>query len=357
MLTALKAQSTFYSSCRFANSLFKYNSLPTKSKSCSFNNTVDLSKPNITVIRSYNKQAAPVNLLFDRQHKLYQRNRAASNPELSKQVDYLKDEIAARIADRILDIKRRFVTINEVGAGSGGFARALDDDITDNLIMCDWSEAMLNRDPDAKYKINVTKRVMDEESIDFNENSCEAIVSNLALQWVNDLPGVFTKIQQSLLPDGVFIASLYSSDTLFELRASLQLAEQERLGGISPHISPFVEPSDMGNLLTRTGFSIPTVDVDTVVVNYPSMFHLMDDLSAMGEGNCVLKRPNIIKKDVLYAADAIYKELYANPDGSIPATFQVVYVIGWKPDPSQPQALKPGQGKVSMKTVLQDQKK
>ncbi|PVU98757.1 hypothetical protein BB559_001283 [Furculomyces boomerangus] len=281
-----------------------------------------------------------------------QRDRAAENVEASRQVDYLKDEIASRIADRILDIKRNFSTIVEIGAGCGHFAKNIDEFITDKLIMCEYSEKMLNRDKETTYKVQVERRVMDEEIISLKENSCEAIISNLSLHWVNDLPGTMIQIQKALVPDGVLIASLFGGDTLFELRAALQLAEQERLGGISPHVSPMVDSRDMGGLLSRAGLAIPTVDVDTVVVNYPSMFHLMADLNAMGEGNAIITRSKTIKRDVLYAADAIYRELYGNKDGSIPATFQIVYIIGWKPDPSQPKPLSPGQGKVSMKTVL-----
>lgn len=75
----------------------------------------------------------------------------------------------------------------------------------------------------------------------FEENTLDMIVSNLSLHWVNDLPGCFTSIIKGLKPDGVFVASIFGGDTLFELRSSLQLAELERKGGISAHISPFTK--------------------------------------------------------------------------------------------------------------------
>lgn len=46
------------------------------------------------------------------------------------------------------------------------------------------------------------------------------------------------QIKEALQPDGLFLAALFGGDTLFELRTALQLAEMEREGGISPHISP-----------------------------------------------------------------------------------------------------------------------
>lgn len=69
----------------------------------------------------------------------------------------------------------------------------------------------------------------------------DLVISNLSLHWINDLPGCFQRIINSLIPDGVFIASLFGGDTLYELRSALQLAELERKGGLSPHISPFTQ--------------------------------------------------------------------------------------------------------------------
>jgi NADH dehydrogenase [ubiquinone] 1 alpha subcomplex assembly factor 5 len=84
------------------------------------------------------------------------------------------------------------------------------------------------------------RTVVDEESLltVIDENSQDCIVSNLGLHWVNDLPGVLTQIRRALKPDGVFIGAMFGGDTLFELRTALQLAEQERDGGLSPRVSP-----------------------------------------------------------------------------------------------------------------------
>jgi NADH dehydrogenase [ubiquinone] 1 alpha subcomplex assembly factor 5 len=145
-----------------------------------------------------------------------------------------------------------------------------------------------------------------------------------------------------LKPDGLFLGCLLGGDTLYELRTSLQLAQVEREGGISPHISPMTNVRDVGALLSRAGFNLTTVDVDEVCVSYPSMFELLEDLQGMGENNALIHRKSMIHRDTLLAASAIYKEVYGNKEeGSIPATFQVIYMIGWKPDPSQPKPLTP----------------
>jgi len=163
---------------------------------------------------------------------------------------------------------------------------------------------------------------------------------------------VLVQIKEALLPDGLFLGAMFGGDTLFELRTALQLAETDREGGISPHVSPMTDTKDISNLLGRAGFTLLTVDTDDVRVGYPSMWELIEDLQDMGEGNAIVGRRHFMHRDTLAAASAIYKELYGNEDGSIPATFQIIYMIGWKPSSSQPKPLERGSAKTNLKDVL-----
>jgi len=196
---------------------------------------------------------------------------------------------------------------------------------------------------------------VDEEKLldTIPRNSQEAIVSCLSLHWVNDLPGVLVQIKEALKPDGVFIGAVLGGDTLFELRTSLQLAELEREGGISPHVSPMADSRDMSNLMSRAGFTLLTVDVDEVSIGYPTMWELLDDLRDMGENNAIIGRRHLLHRDTLAAASAIYKELHGQEDGTVPATFQVIYLIGWKPAPQQPKPLERGSGETNLKDILE----
>jgi NADH dehydrogenase [ubiquinone] 1 alpha subcomplex assembly factor 5 len=119
---------------------------------------------------------------------------------------------------------------------------------------------------------------------------------------------------------------MLGGDTLFELRSSLQLAQQERMGGISPHISPMVNFKDVGGLLSQAGFTLTTIDLDEIQIGYPSIYELVADLNAMGEGNAIAGTDGYLGRDVLLAADAVYKSVYGDKDG-IPATFQVIFMV------------------------------
>ncbi|XP_069643655.1 arginine-hydroxylase NDUFAF5, mitochondrial isoform X3 [Haliaeetus albicilla] len=189
--------------------------------------------------------------------------------------------------------------------------------------------------------------VADEECLPFKEDTFDLVVSSLSLHWVNDLPRAFREIHQALKPDGVFIGAMFGGDTLYELRCSLQLAELEREGGFSPHVSPFTAVSDLGHLLSRAGFNTLTVDTDEIQVNYPGLFEIMEDLQGMGESNCSWNRKPLLHRETMLAAAAIYQEMYGNSDGSVPATFQIYYMIGWKFHESQARPAQRGSATVS----------
>ncbi|QPC75310.1 hypothetical protein HYE68_006062 [Fusarium pseudograminearum] len=325
--------------------------------------------------RFYAVQAAgaPRFQVFNRRTKWLQKERAGMNAEESRETDYLKDEVAIRLSERLLDIKRHFPRVLDLGANSCNIARALvrenpDPDSNapqtaplstriDELVAADSSYSLLHRDADHEFnkKLNITRKVVDdEETIPFGPASFDLVLSSLSLHWINDLPGILTQINNVLKPDAPFIGAMLGGDTLFELRTSLQLAESERRGGMSPRVSPLADVKDLGGLLQKAGFKMLTVDIDDIIVDYPDMFTLMQDLQAMGEGNAVIGREmGPIQRDVLLAADAIYRELHGNPDGTIPATFRVLYMIGWREGENQPQPLARGSGDINLKDVLE----
>lgn len=180
----------------------------------------------------------PVNI-FDRNAKRIQRERAANSQDVEL-YDYIKDEVGYRLADRVFDVKKKFNVCVDLGTNRGFVSKHILADTVEHLIMCEMSPTMLKQ-AESTPGVKVTKNEVDEEV--FNENiaeeSVDLVISNLSLHWINDLPGCFVRIMKCLKPDGVFMASLFGGETLYELRSALHLAEMERKGGISPHISPF----------------------------------------------------------------------------------------------------------------------
>ncbi|KAK7103785.1 arginine-hydroxylase NDUFAF5, mitochondrial-like [Littorina saxatilis] len=297
---------------------------------------------------STKRPAETVMNVFDRRAKRMQRDRAAV-AEDHEVYDYLKDEFGYRLSDRLCDIKRKFSVAVELGCGKGFVSRNVYSDMVDTLYQCELSTKTLDL-AQPSPEVPTYKLIVDEEFIPFKEDSLDLVFSNLSLHWVNDLPSCFRQIQRALRNDAPLIGSMFGGDTLYELRVALQLAELEREGGFAPHISPYTDVQDLGNLLTRAGYTMLTIDIDEATINYPTMYELMFDLKGMGENNCSWSRKLLMHRDTMVAAAAIYQSMYGNEQG-VPATFQVINFIGWKPDPNQPQAAERGSGEVSLKDL------
>ncbi|NXF45548.1 NDUF5 hydroxylase, partial [Oceanites oceanicus] len=235
----------------------------------------------------------------------------------------------------------------DVGSGRGYIAQHLTKETIEKLIQVDIAENALKNAVESEIPtVNV---VADEEFLPFKEDTFDLVVSSLSLHWVNDLPRAFREIHQVLKPDGVFIGAMFGGDTLYELRCSLQLAELEREGGFSPHVSPFTAVSDLGHLLSRAGFNTLTVDTDEIQVNYPGLFEVMEDL----QGKCILYgNINVFYIKLTFCVSFFFSlpaltEMYGNSDGSVPATFQIYYMIGWKFHESQARPAQRGSATVS----------
>ncbi|KAB5529869.1 hypothetical protein DKX38_019950 [Salix brachista] len=200
---------------------------------------------------------------------------------------------------------------------------------------------------DSNQNIETSFVVGDEEFLPIKESSVDLVISCLGLHWTNDLPGAMIQCKLALKSDGLFLAAILGGETLKELRIACTVAQMEREGGISPRISPLAQVRDAGNLLTRAGFTLPGVDVDEYVVRYSSALELIEHLRTMGETNALLQRNNVLKRETALATAAIYDSMFAAEDGTIPATFQVIFMTGWKEHPSQQKAKRRGSATIS----------
>ena len=282
--------------------------------------------------------------VFDRRSVRLHRDRAASSLH---EHDFLVRKIAHRLVERLDDIRRKFPVALDLGCRHGYLA----DDLARRggvrtLVHCDLSPPMVGRAASPRL-------VADEEALPFAAGSFDLVVSLLNLHWVNDLPGALLQVRQALKPDGLFLAAMFGGETLKELRRALAEAEMEGEGGLSPRTSPLADVRDAGNLLQRAGFTLPVADSETLVVSYGDPLALLADLRGMGETNAVLeRRKTVSRRATLFGALERYRELYRDAHGRVPATFQVIYLTAWAPDPSQPRPLRPGSAAARLADAL-----
>lgn len=196
-------------------------------------------------------------------------------------------------------------------------------------------------------------------------------------------------MRASLRPDGLFLGALFGGESLRELRRACALAQLEREGGVAPVVSPLARVRDGGNVLTRAGLALPTVDVDAFELRYPDARRLVAHLRSMGEGAAPAavaeggggvagpgRFPRrSLRRDAALAAAAVHSYLTAaeegegeglgggegpgaegarttttttaTPSAEVSATFEVMFLTGWSPSRSQPRAAKRGSATIS----------
>src|SRR3954469_18562065 len=274
-----------------------------------------------------NPNTAPV--LFDRALLRARQDRARR----LEPATFLLDRVAEDMADRLAAVAREFADAAEI-----------------------WTPGDLLRKPLADRFKSIRRIAPGEtEALTLAPESIDLAVSALAFQFVNDLPGVLAQIRRALRPDGLLLAAMIGGDTLTELRQAFAQAEAECEGGVSPRVAPMADLRDVGALLQRAGFALPVTDVDRVVVRYDTAFALMADLRRMGATNILVERRRTpTRRATMLRMAQIYADRFADPDGRIRATFDIIWLSGWAPHESQPKPLRPGSAKASLEAAVKN---
>jgi SAM-dependent methyltransferase len=195
--------------------------------------------------------------------------------------------------------------------------------------------------------------VIDDGALPFAEASLDLVMSALALHWAEDLPGTLLQIRRALKPDGLFQAAVAGGDTLTELRQAFAESEAETAGGMSPRVIPFANVRDLGALLQRAGFALPVVDAEKFTIRYGDVFGLFRDLRALGVTNPMLDRSRRpLRRATLQRLAEIYHERFADPDGRLRVTVEIVWLSGWAPHESQQKPLRPGSARQRLADAL-----
>jgi len=292
-------------------------------------------------------------VIFDRIcHRAHRSRAAALGPST-----FLIDRVADDLCDRLAAVLRRFEFALDIGTPTDAVRRVLAaSGKVGTIIAADAlaGTAAFRHLSDSRGKCEAQFCIAaDEEALPLREASLDLVVSALALQFVNELPGALIQIRRALRPDGLFLAALAGGETLTELRQAFAAAEAEIEDGISPRVAPFSDVRDMGALLQRAGFALPVTDVDRLTARYDSPIALMHDLRRMGATNALVERSRRpLKRATLTRMSEIYAERFADRDGRIRATFEIIWLSGWAPHASQQKPLAPGSARRRLADAL-----
>jgi ubiquinone/menaquinone biosynthesis C-methylase UbiE len=285
-------------------------------------------------------------LIFDRVLIRARRRRAAALGP----AEFLLDRVAGDLAERLGAVLRRFEFAADIGTPGEAVRAALARlGSVGSIVAVDAVPEA--RAPGTGKIANLV--VADEEALPFRDASLDLAVSALTLQFVNDLPGTLVQIRRALKPDGLFLAALVGGETLTELREAFASAESDIEGGASPRVAPFADVRALGDLLQRAGFALPVADSDRYTLRYDTPFALMAELRRMGATNALAaRRRTPLRRATLARMTEIYQERFADADGRVRATFDILWLSGWAPHPNQQQPLKPGSAHTRLANAL-----
>ncbi len=245
----------------------------------------------------------------------------------------LQQEICARMLSRLDLIKLRPDAVLDAGSGSGNALAALAGRYpAARIVALDLALAMLER---GRQRVPWWKRLArsgpmaacgDLESLPFADGAFGLVWSNLALQWMNDLPAAFGEMHRVLAPGGLAMFTTFGPDTLKELRAAFRDADDRT------HVNRFIDMHDIGDMLVAQRFADPVMDMECVTLTYDDVRALMRDLKSIGAHNATSGRPaGLTTRSRLARVEAGYESF--RRDGRLPATYEVIYGHAWKPLP------------------------
>ncbi|MFZ1737599.1 MAG: methyltransferase domain-containing protein [Sphingorhabdus sp.] len=274
-------------------------------------------------------------VLFDNQRRMALLDRASSRRAAKP---FLWEYVAAELCESLKGISRPFERALIIGP-----LAILADRIFQNRIIDVTLAPTSHADAQA-----LSVEVVSEDRLPFTPSDFDLIIAAGNLDSVNDLPGLLIQIRRLLVPDGLFLGSLFGAGSLAQLKSAMIMAEGDRA---STHIHPQIELRTLADLLSRVGFALPVADRDIIDVRYSDWRQLVADLRDHGLGNALLGDRRYLGKKFLHQLDDAWLSL-ADIEQRVTEQYVLLNMSGWAPGPDQPKPARRGSATISLADIL-----
>ena len=188
--------------------------------------------------------------------------------------------------------------------------------------------------------------------IDFwvpQEKEFDLIISNFYLNICEDLKKNFSKIMKSLLPNGLFLATLPSPENFSLLRSAMMKTDMQLYGGTYNRFNRAPELHTIIDLLKKNNFKIPLVDYEIIDLTYKQLNKLLNDVRSMNLSYYQKDKKNTFEKKSYFSKleGNFEKE---NDHFNLKSNFYII--SGWKDHSSQQKPIRPGQAKNKLADFL-----
>ncbi len=251
-------------------------------------------------------------------------DRAAASYDAAAQ---LQREVADELLERLATVRVAPGRVVDLGCGTGyptrqllGMYRSAE------IIGVDFAQGMAQRARRGRWPWRRPVALCaDMRRLPLEDASVDVLFSNLAFQWIDDLPALFTELRRVLRPEGVLMFSTFGPDTLMELRQAWSAVDARA------HVNEFADMHDVGDAVLGAGFKDPVMDIDRLHRHYPNVRSLMRELQAIGARNAAADRPRgLFGRDTLARLERAYPTV--TDDGGVLATWELAYGHAWGAD-------------------------
>lgn len=235
----------------------------------------------------------------------------------------LQRTVGAALLDR-LPAAASVTTVLDLGAGTGYFRKPLTErTAASSYVGLDLAQGMVQFARDQAACDTAAWLAGDAEALPLAGSSIDSVFSSLAIQWSERLPLLFSEIERVLKPGGCFVFSTLAPGTLAELEAAWSRVDS------CQHVNSFAPVEDVAYALQGSGLTQGSIESERIVLRYEKVVDLLRDLKGIGAHNLNAGRPRGMtgRKRLLQMIDA-YEA--ARSGGALPATYQVVYGVGYK---------------------------
>jgi len=210
----------------------------------------------------------------------------------------------------------------DIGMGTGSFTRALGEVFPNAMIVgLDFASGMVDHAQENGGSFKIVQA--DASFLPFKERTFDIITSNLAYQWVSNLPEAFKLCHSSLKENGKLCLTMFGHHTFDELFASLDACLDKTANNDRFFIQRLAGKDQVEMSLKEAGFQTWRVQSESIKVQFPDMMGLVKWIKDIGAN--ALPTDIYLGKGLLFRTNDYYSAHFKDRLG-VYATFEVLWV-------------------------------